>query len=235
MNRRDFLKVSAASATSTLLADRLGTKAVSAPAMDPGQPNIPRWRGFNLTELIGGDSRQHYREPDFQWMAQWGFNFVRLPCSYWTWSSRSNWMAIDELPLQHIDRAIDLGRQYGIHTNLCLHRIPGYCVNSSEVEPYRLFDSSRDSMERALEAAVHHWRYLAARYKDVSSSRLSFDLFNEPPFMSDQSQDCSRPDFCNSRGKSPATNFRRWCGPRADAGDGSLGPSRCAKYARVSA
>src|SRR5580704_8627055 len=136
MDRRDFLKVSAAGATSTLLADRLGTQAVSAPAIDPGQPKIPRWRGFNLTELMGGDPRQQYRETDFQWMAQWGFNFVRLPCSYWTWSSRSNWMVINELPLQRLDRAINLGRQYEIHTNLCLHRIPGYCVNSSEVEPY---------------------------------------------------------------------------------------------------
>jgi endoglucanase len=188
MNRRDFLKVSATGATSTLLADRLGIQAVSAPAINPGQPSIPRWRGFNLTELMGGDPRQHYRETDFQWMAQWGFNFVRLPCSYWTWSSRSNWMVINELSLQQLDRAIEWGRQYGIHVNLCLHRIPGYCVNSSELERYRLFDSPRDAMERALEAAVHHWRYLAERYKGVPSSQLSFDLFNEPPFMTDQSR-----------------------------------------------
>lgn len=188
MNRRDFLKVSASGATSTLLADRFGTQAVSATAIDPGQPNIPRWRGFNLTELMGGDPRQQYRETDFQWMAQWGFNFVRLPCSYWNWSSRSNWMVINDLSLQRLDRAIDLGRQYGIHTNLCLHRIPGYCVNSSEAEPYQLFDSSHESMERALEAAVHHWRYLAERYKDASCDQLSFDLINEPPFMSDQSR-----------------------------------------------
>jgi endoglucanase len=188
MNRRNFLKVSAAGATSTLLADRLAAQAVSASDIRPAQPRIPRWRGFNLTELMGGDPGLHYRETDFQWMAQWGFNFARLPCSYWTWSSRDNWMVINDLSLVHLDRAIDLGRQYGIHTNLCLHRIPGYCVNGREREPYQLFDSPQDSFKRALEAAVYHWRYLAGRYKDVSRDQLSFDLFNEPPFMSDQSR-----------------------------------------------
>jgi endoglucanase len=43
-------------------------------------------------------------------------------------------------------------------------------------------------MQRALEAAVHHWRYFAERYKDVPNEHLSFDLLNEPPFMADQSR-----------------------------------------------
>jgi endoglucanase len=151
-------------------------------------PTIPRWRGFNLTELAGGQRHQRYQESDFGWMAEWGFNFARLPCSYWAWSDKNNWMTIDEAGLQPLDQAIALGRQYGIHINLCLHRIPGYCVNGRELEPFQLFDSPRDSMERALEAATYHWRHLAQRYKDVPSNQLSFDLVNEPPFMADQSR-----------------------------------------------
>jgi len=73
-----------------------------------------------------------------------------------------------------------------VHISMCIHRIPGYCVNGRELEPYQLFESTPDSMARALEAASHHWAYLAERYKDVSASRLSFDLINEPPFMKDQ-------------------------------------------------
>ena len=38
-------------------------------------------------------------------------------------------------------------------------------------------------MQRALEAASYHWSFLAKRYRHVPSGRLSFDLFNEPPFM----------------------------------------------------
>jgi endoglucanase len=152
------------------------------------QPIIPRWRGFNLTELAGWGPEQRYRESDFSWMAERGFNFARLPCSYWMWSNKTAWMQIIGKNLRPFDRAIDLGRQYGIHINLCLHRIPGYCVNGRELEPYQLFDSPRDSMERALEAALHHWRYLAERYKTVPTRQLSFDLLNEPPFMVDQTR-----------------------------------------------
>jgi endoglucanase len=43
-------------------------------------------------------------------------------------------------------------------------------------------------MQRALEAACFHWHYFAERYKDVPTSRLSFDLLNEPPFMPDQTR-----------------------------------------------
>jgi len=184
MDRRSFLGMSVTGAASMLLNP---LEAQPAPTGLKPQPVIPRWRGFNLLELMGGE-RQRYQEFDFRFMAQWGFNFARLPCSYWVWADKKTWKTINLAALQPIDRAIELGKQYNIHINLCLHRIPGYCVNSSEVEPYRLFDSPRDSMERALEAAVYHWRHIARRYKDVASSQLSFDLFNEPPFMDDQSR-----------------------------------------------
>ncbi len=184
------------------------------PASPPSrpQPTIPRWRGFNLTELMSGDRRQHYQESDFQWIAQWGFNFARLPCSYWTWSNKNNWMTIDNSALRPLDEAIALGRQYGIHINLCLHRIPGYCVNGREMEPYQLFDSSHDTMERALEAAKHQWRYLAQRYKEIPSNQLSFDLLNEPPFMPDQSWlgNIARKLLADVRGTTHVTDQSRY-------------------------
>lgn len=168
--------------TGAVLASRTGRAAVPTTA---AQPRIPRWRGFNLTELTGGRPNQTYRESDFAWMAEWGFDFARLPMSYWTWSDVKAWKVIDERALAPIDQAIEWGRRYGIHINLNFHRIPGYCVNGREREPHQLFDSTRDAMERALDAAVHHWRFFAQRYKAIPTSRLSFDLFNEPPFMAD--------------------------------------------------
>jgi endoglucanase len=185
IDRRSLLAKSVPVAASLLTCS---VHAQPAPTISQSQPTIPRWRGFNLTELAGGQRRQLYQESDFNWMAEWGFNFARLPCSYWAWSDKNNWMTIEDAALQPLDRAITLGRQYGIHINLCLHRIPGYCVNGRELEPFQLFDSPHESMERALQAAVHHWRYLAQRYKDIPSSQLSFDLLNEPPFMAAQSR-----------------------------------------------
>jgi len=184
MNRRDFLMTSAVATAAALLPGAASLPAATAPARP--QPRIPRWRGFNLTELARGVRGQSFHEEDFAIMAGWGFDFARLPMSYWSWSDVHDWMRIDEPALAPIDRALDYGRQYGIHLNLNFHRIPGYCVNGREQEPFQLFGSPRADLERALEAAVHHWRFFARRYKDVPSSRLSFDLFNEPPFMPDQ-------------------------------------------------
>jgi endoglucanase len=185
MTRREFISSSAAAAAATLLPTR--ARGQDAPAAR-AQPRIPRWRGFNLTEMSGGMRGRPYRETDFEWMAQWGFDFSRLPVSYWQWSSPKDWMTIEPDALKPLDRAIELGKRHGVHLSLAMHRIPGYCVNGRDLEPYQLFESPRDSMQRALDAAVHHWGYLAQRYKDVPTSRLSFDLLNEPPFMKDQSR-----------------------------------------------
>ena len=185
MTRREFLGASAGAAAGALL---LGPGCAGAPAGRRRQPRIPRWRGFNLTAMAGGRPGREFTETDFQWMAEWGFDFARLPLSYWAWSSPKDWMTIKPEALGPLDRAIELGRQHGIHTCLASHRIPGYCVNGREREPYQLFDSPRDSMLRALEAAKHHWRFFAERYRDIPSSRVSFDLLNEPPFMADQSR-----------------------------------------------
>ena len=187
MDRRGFLKT-AATAAGVLLAARALPQAVGAVARP--QPRIPRRRGFNLPGLDRRDDGRGLGpgEADFALMQEWGFDFARLPLSYWMWSDVRDWMKIDEAAVAPIDRAIAWGRSHGVHVNLCLHRIPGYCVNGREKEPFQLFDSPRADMERALAAAAHHWRFFAKRYRDIPSSRLSFDLMNEPPFMPDQSR-----------------------------------------------
>ncbi len=169
-----------------------GEVIVSRPGDVPGtrtQPRIPRWRGFNLTELTGGDRDRSFVETDFAWIAELGFDFVRIPMSYWAWSSPDDWMTIDEDGLAKVDEAVEYGQKYGLHVNLNLHRIPGYCVNRRELEPHLLFDSPRAEMELAMDAALLHWQTLAERYKYTSNQDVSYDLFNEPPWSyQDQSR-----------------------------------------------
>jgi endoglucanase len=141
---------------------------------------IPLWRGFNLQGAFDSPERA-YQEADFAFIAEWGFNFARLPLSYWIWGRRDDWASIDEKPLVEIDRAIELGRRYSIHINLNFHRIPGYCINDRGLEPADLFTGAAAERERALSAAVFHWRAFAERYKGIPNDRLSFDLINEPP------------------------------------------------------
>jgi endoglucanase len=202
MTRREFLLSSAAAAAGAALPFR--GLADPAPGSRP-QPKIPRWRGFNLQGGSYGQLEIAFKESDFELMAGWGFNFARLPLAYWSWASPKDWKHIDGDKLKPVDQAIEWGRQYGVYVNLCVHRIPGYCVNGRELEPYQLFDSPRDDMLRALDAATYHWTFLSERYRDIPSSRLSFDLFNEPPFMKDQSRyvEIARALIAAIRGVSP--------------------------------
>lgn len=145
--------------------------------------HIPRWRGFNFQQMFGwGTKPGHIPERDFDLMADLGFDFIRMPMSYWNWADPKDWMTINDKPLEYVDRAIELGRQYGIHVNLNFHRIPGYCVTLAEDEPAQLFHGPPEKRGQALKAAVHHWRHFAKRYKGTPNARLSFDLFNEPPY-----------------------------------------------------
>jgi endoglucanase len=148
---------------------------------------IPRWRGFNLQGRFGTQDRasagRAFEEFDFATMADWGFDFARLPLSYWVWGRKDDWSYINEEPLKEIDRAIDLGKQFGIHVNLNFHRIPGYCINERELEPADLFSGTKVQRDKALAAAVFHWQTFAKRYKGIPNRHLSFDLINEPPKM----------------------------------------------------
>jgi endoglucanase len=147
--------------------------------------HIPRYRGFNIQweRRAGDNTKPAFQESDFAMMQEWGFNFARLPLSYWIWGKPADWTYINDEPLGEIDRAIDLGKEYAVHVNLNFHRIPGYCINGRELEPADLFTGHKDEAARALKAACFHWAHFARRYKSVPSSQLSFDLINEPPKM----------------------------------------------------
>jgi hypothetical protein len=141
----------------------------------PTTAKLPRWRGFNLLEKFSKDwSDQPFVERDFAWIAEWGFDFVRLPVDYRTYVGTSGWLAFDEASLRTFDAAIAYGRRYGVHVNLNLHRAPGYCVNPPQ-EPTSLWTDAE-----ALDACAAHWAMWARRYRGIPNEQLSFDLLNEP-------------------------------------------------------
>jgi endoglucanase len=185
LSRRGLLAAAAGAAAGALLS-RI---SVAAPATRPGplpEPTaakLPAWRGFNLLEKFSpgyGNDKAPFREADFDIIADWGFNFVRLPCSYLFWSSQKDLYKIDEAPLKQIDQAIRFGRQRNIHVSLNFHRIPGYCINPPK-EPTNIFED-----QATLDAACFQWQHFAKRYRGIPSANLSFDLMNEPPSISDE-------------------------------------------------
>ena len=157
------------------------------------QSVFPRWRGFNLLGMFCSETSRFYKthsstgysEEDFKMIADWGFDFVRLPLSYRVWSSVDSPFVINEEKLAPLDEAVYFGKKYGLHVNIAMHRLPGYCVNDDEEneEKNNLWSDSE-----AQDAAVYQWRALAKRYKDINSENLSFNVINEPDWHITQRQ-----------------------------------------------
>ena len=165
INRRDFLKATGAMAAGAALDGCAGTRSI----LGAFHRRPTRWRGFNLTEKFTLRANKPFEERDFALMARWGFNFARLPLDYRCWQGEPRERALKEL-----DQAVELGRQYGVHVNLNLHRAPGFCINPPE-EPLNLWKDPQ-----ALELCAAEWHMLSERYQGISPDRLSFDLLNEP-------------------------------------------------------
>lgn len=146
------------------------------------QTVFPRWRGFNLLGMFcsenspinRGRAPGYYNEDDFKMIADLGFDFVRLPMSYRVWGSGDNIHLINEEKIAPLDKAIEWGDKHGLHVNVCMHRLPGYCINDDEHEKLDLWTS-----DEALEAAEEHWCAIAKRYIGIDSSKLSFNVMNE--------------------------------------------------------
>lgn len=159
-----------------------------------GKKNIlPRWKGFNLLDFFSpvppkNQGSNKSTEEDFKWMADWGFDFVRIPMAYprYLLFDRNRDITVDEVyqtdpkVLEEIDNLIFTAHKYGLHVSLNLHRAPGYCINAGFHEPYNLWKD-----KEAQDAFNFHWGMWADRYKSISSEKLSFDLLNEPAYIED--------------------------------------------------
>jgi endoglucanase len=157
-----------------LLGLGLTCNAGSADAQTVGGVDTSRWRGFNLLEKFTLGQNAPFREDDFKWIAELGFNFVRLPVDYRCYTEKTNWLKFREDMLKDIDQAIEFGDKYNIHVRLNLHRAPGFCINPP-AEATDLWTS-----EEALQAFIEHWAMFARRYQAIPTARLSFNLLNEP-------------------------------------------------------
>jgi len=136
IDRRQFLKTTAGLTVLGSVALDYKRKA----DQDINASSLPRWRGFNLLEkFILSESNDPFKESDFEMIAELGLDFVRLPMSYLCWSDSKDWKKLDEKTLKEIDQAVELGKQYGVHTNISFHRAPGYSVHRGVREPFNLW------------------------------------------------------------------------------------------------
>lgn len=174
MHRRDFLKTAALGAVAAVG----GQPLLAAPSDETETQKLarklPRWRGFNLLEKFMVFNNKPFVENDFQWIAEWGFDFVRLPMDYRCWTDSKDPYKLNEKVLAEIDRAVEMGRKHKVHVNLNLHRAPGYTV-ATPPEKLNLWAD-----EEAQKQFDFQWSQFAKRYKGIPAKELSFDLVNEP-------------------------------------------------------
>jgi len=179
MNRRTFLETTALATVATLAGSNLSPLAA---APKPTASHLPRWRGFNLVQKCNArkEGNPPFPESEFSMIAEWGFDFVRLPLSYLCWASPEAPLQFRETELKHLDDAVAFGARHKVHVNLNLHRAPGYCVNP----PKESLDLWVD--EKALDTCAAHWAHFAKRFQGIPNERVSFDLLNEPANISEE-------------------------------------------------
>lgn len=150
------------------------------PATASWKPAKP-WHGFNLLGLFAQPGKKTdpralgFREEQFRWLEEWGFNFARLPMDYRNFAATNDYFKLREEGYLQLDEAIAWGRKHHIHVQICHHRSPGFTIANWDPEPIRL-----QSDPLAQKAFVNLWRVFAKRYRGIPNEALSFNLLNEP-------------------------------------------------------
>jgi len=114
---------------------------------------------------------------ELDFIAEQGFNFVRIPTDYRFWTKDHDYKNPDERIFEeYLDKYLEECTKRGLHMCLNIHRAPGYCINRNDLEIHNLWED-----EIAQDAFGYLWESFAKRYKGISNEKLSFDLLNEPP------------------------------------------------------
>src|SRR6187455_1224708 len=149
MNRRGFIQTTATKVAATVagtaavtaiaaasdrsLATSFTTDALRDATMAAPKNALPRWKGFNLLDFFSPDpanARDATSEDYFKWMADWGFNFVRIPMAYPSYIDidRSKNITPDDVykikpeAVDTIDALVNKALKHNMHVSLNLHR-----------------------------------------------------------------------------------------------------------------
>jgi len=136
--------------------------------------------GFNFQWMLvhEGERPLEADQRALDFLARYGFTFVRIPTNYRVWTSGFDYLHPDETVFEVLDRSLEACRARGIHMALNLHRAPGYCINRNDLETHNLWLDTE-----AQDAFCFLWMLFAERYRGVPDDSLSFDLVNEPPAL----------------------------------------------------
>ena len=165
-------------------------KSIRAEPQPAEVPTNPKWWGFNLQTLFSRDRVWDQYFPDnrsfdfiehhLDWIAAWGFNFVRLPMDYRLLFQRGDVRFGRNEAI--LERVVEGSRERGIHLNLAFHTAPGYSIHHLVPGREHHFGRSNTLFHdvRLQHLFADMWSLLARTYSGIPAADLSFNLVNEP-------------------------------------------------------
>ncbi len=163
---------------STIITDQLLSEESSLPEVS--QEQLPSsWKGFGLSSCKDGRHiYRHFRESDVTFLAENGFNFLRVFFGFNTLrfpDYPEDGRLVNENELKELDQLVAWGIEHGVHIQISM----GFYLD--ENGNCKLDDSSNMMPENDTQWSLvsDYWTMLSRRYAGISSRYLTFDLSNE--------------------------------------------------------
>lgn len=157
---------------------------------------LPKWYGtspnskYECGWVCEGLTSQ-FTEQTVKELAGEGFNFIRVPVDTRIFylkeitpmdvgpHFKGTGDKVNLKELENMDALISWCIKYGIHVCLDVHNTPGgYMIGGDEEATRELLFTEGSTEEQMF---FDFWDMVSARYADVSTNALSFNLYNEPP------------------------------------------------------
>lgn len=129
--------------------------------------NISHWLSQNYGERSYG--ADWFGEKDMQWIADQGFDHVRIPVDFKYWRQEDG--SLNEAALVPFDQACAWARKRGLGVVLDVHYLPGTNFTSEKNALY--------TDDALIQKSAYFWEKVAAQYADAGPW-LRFELLNEP-------------------------------------------------------
>lgn len=111
------------------------------------------------------------KEPDFERIASWGLDHVRIPFDYNILENKDG--SFDESGFARLENAVALARKYGLNVVLDLHKTAGFSFDDYSENEHGFFES-----ESYQERFYSLWEQVSKRFGGMSEN-VAFELLNE--------------------------------------------------------
>lgn len=110
---------------------------------------------------------------DFQWLAEHGFQAVRIPVGYWIFGDVQPFVG----SIRYLDSAFGWAEEFGLKVLICLHGAPG--SQNGEMHSGQIGNADWSLQQAHIDMSLRTIERLAQRYHD-RPALLGIELLNEP-------------------------------------------------------